>query len=1692
MISKLLTAIISILCVLMMMAMTFQPAAASRRSDGMIMQKDIFIDKNGNTHMVYSQFVQGYSYAGPQFNPIWQTDIFYKNNIGINGNGNSWNTPVQISDSESNSQWAQVSIDETTGIVYVLWIEETQSDNKFWYAGSSDVGLSFTSQRYGAAVPWPVAPNLDMDANNGILLLTWKPYNSLALAADIDCDLIPDISDAEPIIYNTDNFAIEIAPDVIATDNELGVTVAIDYEGDDFTIPTVSSTTGDFAISTGDYIQINLETGAEFSAIIKMPYSDVPPTLSEDYLRMYRQVGEDWVVITDWELGEFTGISTEHSYVWAYVKHFSTFTIADASQWDGDSDGLTDLTEDTEPSTTTNILLNESDFTKTTLSTNPSDITSLSFEVESYNSYLAIRGFLEIISTSSQPIKNLELDIGNNGNIDWRAPVDFDGTLRLGGIKNAISDYMFWNNLNTEATTVEIPFRFISSTPGEFFISQAQIEINDVTTWNNKADTSGDGLYDGWVNRNGDFAFQKEGEDEILGTADDEIPGTLAYSMNPTVINVVGSSGTVPWNEFQDEINQVNGNLVINSVDLEFATLGNTMMLERTYNSLNSEVIGPFGYGWSFNYGEKLEIRRTWYPGGDITIVYYHAGDGSIHEFECLGSDDNDNTYFSSPPGISAILFTKTVPNSGFYLKYSNGLTKTFLTNGQLYTIQQKATRACLYMIYDAGGKLTQVQDHTTHFYLNFAYDANGMISEISDPAGRTNTYTYLDGKIITRTDAMANGYLYEYDPILGKISTMINPLGMYKEYEFSPNFPHQVTRCTVGEYDFTTGMKLPEPRINTYQALYNYPLSTHASDANNWETERYFGMYGTVTETRYPDTSVVSRNYDAKLNIVTVNDGLGCNWLYSFDPISNLQIETDPKGGVSQVEYINTVGPQEYLTLPIKITDRNGYYYEIEYEQLHKTPSEIRDMDGVSTYLWYNYADLLTAKLLPNNAVTVYTYDLYGNLINKNGPLDTSTRYEYDRINRNIRTTEAYVSTTQYYYDALDRIIQIIDPEYNEETFSYDVLGNILTYTNKVGATTTYTYDVFSRKISETDALGHTIYFEYDNKGNIIREIDKRGVSIYNQYDSMDRLVRVTDALGGYERYAYDANGNQLEKYDKLGNKWYKYYDELGRVTHDFCPYNLPISYEYDGEGHIVKRTDRMGYETCYEYDHRGNLVRELGAEGSDTWYEYDDVDNCVSVTQIDGKLTDGTLLENKNYPLLNWQYYGNNVQPSVATYYITNVWELQNMNNDLSGSYVLANDIDASVTSTWNDGAGFEPIGSEMNRFIGSFDGQGHNITGLYINRPFWTWVGLFGFVGTGGVLKNVGLISVDITGSNQVAGLAGVNWGAATNTFVTGIVSGNQFVGHLVGENGGTVSKSYSKGSVSAGGEWAGGLIGSNWGTVTKSYSTCSVSGAYYLGGLVGSCSGSGTVTDSYSTGTINGNQYIGGLVGKNTGTVSTSYATGTVSGNDFVGGLVGENSGAVTSSFYDMETTGQSDTGKGVPKTTAEMKDQTTFTNSNWDFTTIWWVSPPWKQYSYGYDLLGRKISETTPMGFTYYWSYDTRGNSIEYIDANGQKTSYQYDRLNRLTGLTLPGANLQDNYQVNITYLITEKEREEYDYPPIMVIYGLPTSMLPMPPRMAVMEKEFDVLGRTIREMWAITDIDSFQVGETNFYNITYE
>ena len=211
----------------------------------------------------------------------------------------------------------------------------------------------------------------------------------------------------------------------------------------------------------------------------------------------------------------------------------------------------------------------------------------------------------------------------------------------------------------------------------------------------------------------------------------------------------------------------------------------------------------------------------------------------------------------------------------------------------------------------------------------------------------------------------------------------------------------------------------------------------------------------------------------------------------------------------------------------------------------------------------------------------------------------------------------------------------------------------------------------------------------------------------------------------------------------------------------------------------------------------------------------------------------------------------------------------------------------LNSTPANTWT------PIGSYASahglpKYTGTFDGQGHTISGLYYDGDDYWYVGLFGYVDDGGHVQNVNIadsyISNSYSGNSYTGGVCGYSSGTITNCGFDGSVTGT-------GTGTGTGNSTN-----------VGGVCGYNKGTITNCCNTGSVTGTgtgkFYVGGVCGGSGYSSTITNCYNTGnlTVNvtGTGNVGGVCGYSSGAYITyCYNTGNVTGTGNVGGVCGDN-------------------------------------------------------------------------------------------------------------------------------------------------------------------------------------------------------
>jgi len=328
-----------------------------------------------------------------------------------------------------------------------------------------------------------------------------------------------------------------------------------------------------------------------------------------------------------------------------------------------------------------------------------------------------------------------------------------------------------------------------------------------------------------------------------------------------------------------------------------------------------------------------------------------------------------------------------------------------------------------------------------------------------------------------------------------------------------------------------------------------------------------------------------------------------------------------------------------------------------------------------------------------------------------------------------------------------------------------------------------------------------------------------------------------------------------------------------------------------------------------------------------------------------------------------------------------------------DLNSSHATGNVVNTSTSDSTGGLIGYAGGQIEITNSYatGSVTSQGDEVGGLIGSADLEWNVQITNSYATGVV-----------TGKGYVGGLIGSTSTSTsdynievTNSYATGNVDGDSYVGGLIGDASDTVvTNSHAAGDVKAllvdDGEpdgIAGGLIGSAYkSSVAGSYAAGNVSATYFTGGLFG-FGQHVAISKSYATGDINTTHVegagVGGLMGYISGTssIDTSYAAGSVWGADHTvthGGIVGTISGSatlnITKSYWDTQTTGQtldtnadyssgSGTRDATGKTTAEMKQQTTF--SDWDFTDDWGIKEVGQIDEISYPYLRSNIQDPEP-------------------------------------------------------------------------------------------------------------------------------
>ena len=428
---------------------------------------------------------------------------------------------------------------------------------------------------------------------------------------------------------------------------------------------------------------------------------------------------------------------------------------------------------------------------------------------------------------------------------------------------------------------------------------------------------------------------------------------------------------------------------------------------------------------------------------------------------------------------------------------------------------------------------------------------------------------------------------------------------------------------------------------------------------------------------------------------------------------------------------------------------------------------------------------------------------------------------------------------------------------------------------------------------------------------------------------------------------------------------------DALGEVTslqlytYTQCTYEKGKVVQGTDEGWIKMKkceyTENGATITCWEANVvPGYEIKKLRANGTE------ERTLSSAITPVAGKFYNITLNKDKGY---TDDGQGNYTVTSAEG--LKNIAKLVNEEWKLGINITLTADIDLK-------GIDWTPIGKDDNKaYTGTFDGNGKTITGLTVTGSD-QYAGLFGYIGSGGTVKNVVLKHVQITSDNSsgyAGGVAGDSWGTIENCSVSGSVSGTTF---------------------------AGGVVGSQWGgSITGCNSSATVKGVIFAGGIAGETNSGASLTGCYATGDVTvendgtNNSHAGGVVGYNGGgTLTACYATGNVTGTGtgtgsiYVGGVTGDNAlGTLTACYHATgDVTGASGSTGGVVGRN--------FKDSMFDggiITACYWNGTVTGDNGIGNDMVGNGKATKVEGSTTWETAMSAMNSALE---SNGSEWRYE--------------------------------------------------------------------------------------------------
>ena len=718
------------------------------------------------------------------------------------------------------------------------------------------------------------------------------------------------------------------------------------------------------------------------------------------------------------------------------------------------------------------------------------------------------------------------------------------------------------------------------------------------------------------------------------------------------------------------------GREVVEITDFTVPIAGLPITVSRRYDSLEKDLVGDFGNGWSLTVGHPdLQVDQA----NDVTITLPN-GRRATFVFELVPATVGPVVlgFFGLPAyipvaGVFGKLTSDGCPLLSFdpnnpdpicfgaidqpdphyrptTFRYTDpyGVVYTMGADGALKSIQDRNNNVLTFtpggivsepsgqtvsFTRDAQGRITKILT-PAQFEYDYAYDASGNLVTVTQPPQNTFTqvftYTY-DGahRLLTMTDPAAHQKKSTYDAA-GRVASSTDAIG-------------NVTRYAYDVPGHTAATMYPDTGVVTDKFDDNGMLLVRTDQLGRTTTHVYDASRNEIKRTNALGETT-SYAYDGNGNQIALTTARGETTVATYNAFSEALTKTDPVGNTTTITYDNKGVPTRVsdslgllalvtsseMGLPISVTDAAGNKILMSYDASGNL-TERTDRLGRQTASGYDAMGRKTGTVDARGGVTAYAYDQDGDLTFTQNPLGFGPLIRYD-AGRNVQQIQdvngGVARGDEFTYDAENRLIATLhDDDRSTIRQTLDFRGNPLTRTDEAGNTTSYKYDLAGQLVKTIYPDGTFTTQTYDARGRLQSKTDERGNTTTFAYqpgcDCNDRLTAVTDPLGRTTSTTYDRMGRKTSVTDANGHQTVYVYDLRGHLVETDYPDGTATHDTYDGLGRRRASAAQNGAKTLFEYDAEGQLASVTDPLGNVTGYGYDANGNLISVTDANNHVT-------------------------------------------------------------------------------------------------------------------------------------------------------------------------------------------------------------------------------------------------------------------------------------------------------------------------------------------------------------------------------------------------------------------------------------------------------------------------------------